>query len=106
MSCLAFTVNPAPSLEMTIGSVTALALNTERVTEQPALSLEAFGQPQLSVEPTVQSVVDVAPVQQLQLHLGEVCTVSGGRLVVLAAADGILRTRDGGFFLLDPALHQ
>lgn len=39
----------------------------------------------------------------LVVIISEVCAIGGGELCVLAAADGILRTRDGGFFLLDPA---
>jgi hypothetical protein len=42
-------------------------------------------------------------VQQATLTLGEVCTVSRGTIVVLAASDGPLRTRDGGYILLNPA---
>lgn len=38
-----------------------------------------------------------------QLTLGEVCTVNSGTIVVLAGSDGPLRTRDGGYFLLNPA---
>lgn len=37
------------------------------------------------------------------LHVGEVCGVSGGTLVVLAAKDGPLRTKNGGYLLLNPA---
>lgn len=45
----------------------------------------------------------VTPAQGVLLSVGEVCSVSPGTIVVLAASDGPLRTRDGGYFLLDPA---
>ena len=51
-------------------------------------------------EPTV---LKVTPVEGASLTIGEVCSVSPGTIVVLAASDGPLRTRDGGFLLLDPA---
>jgi hypothetical protein len=38
-----------------------------------------------------------------QITLGEVCAVNSGTIVVLAASDGPLRTRNGGYFLLNPA---
>jgi hypothetical protein len=44
----------------------------------------------------------VAAAGRVSLSVGKVCTVSGGTIVVLAASDGPLRTRDGGYFLLDP----
>ena len=37
------------------------------------------------------------------LTLGEVCTVNSGTIVALAGSDGPFRTRDGGYFLLNPA---
>jgi len=39
----------------------------------------------------------------LRLTVGEVCDASGGTLVVLAAKDGPLRTKNGGYLLLNPA---
>ena len=37
------------------------------------------------------------------LTLGEVCNINSGTIVVLAGSDGPFRTRDGGYFLLNPA---
>ena len=44
----------------------------------------------------------VETLPQMRMDIGEVCTVDSGTIVVLAASDGPLRTRDGGFFLLNP----
>ena len=46
--------------------------------------------------------LDVQPSPQMRIAIGEVCTVDSGTIVVLAASDGPLRTRDGGYFLLNP----
>ena len=46
--------------------------------------------------------LDVQPSPQMRMAIGEVCTVDSGTIVVLAASDGPLRTRDGGYFLLNP----
>jgi hypothetical protein len=48
-------------------------------------------------------VLKVTPVEGASLAVGEVCSVSPGTIVVLAASDGPLRTRDGGYLLLNPA---
>ena len=57
----------------------------------------------LAVSPSGPSALSVKPVAPSVLTIGEICSVSHGELVVLAAKDGPLRTRDGGFLLLDPA---
>ncbi|MBO4499205.1 MAG: hypothetical protein J5732_03000 [Bacteroidaceae bacterium] len=49
------------------------------------------------------AVLQVAQSGALRLTVGEVCGVSGGTLVVLAAQDGPLRTKNGGYLLLNPA---
>ena len=43
------------------------------------------------------------PVTDAILTIGEVCTVAGGTIVVLAAQDGPLRLANGGYLLLNPA---
>ena len=45
----------------------------------------------------------ITPVEAAQLTVGEVCTVSGGTIVVLAAQDGPLRLANGDYLLLNPA---
>ncbi len=70
--------------------------------EQSALAVVPTEQPSLAVTPAEQAALAVTPVQQATLALGEVCTVSSDTIVVLAASDGPMRTRDGGYFLLNP----
>jgi len=82
MNCLNFDLTPVPSAVLT---ATAVASAT------------------LAGTPAEQAAPVVTPVQQATITLGEVCTVSSDTIVVLAASDGPLRTRDGGYFLLDPA---
>ena len=38
----------------------------------------------------------------VKVTIGEVCAITNGELDALASTEGPLRTRDGGFFLLDP----
>ena len=57
----------------------------------------------LWVTPGDGASLKMTPVEGASLSIGEVCTVSPGTIVVLAASDGPLRTRDGGYLLLNPA---
>jgi len=79
------------------------------------LKLTIFGfpsEPSGEVVPVKDATLAVVPVQgaslavesspQMRMAIGEVCTVDSGTIVVLAASDGPLRTRDGGYFLLNP----
>ena len=102
MACLNFNLTPVPSAVLT---ATAVATATLAVTtaEQPSLEVTPVEQPSLAVTPADQAALAVTPVQQATLTLGEVCTVSNDTIVVLAASDGPLRTRDGGYILLNPA---
>ena len=48
--------------------------------------------------------VTITPRPQARVTVTQVCsTTVGGTFMVLAASDGILRLRDGGYILLDPA---
>ena len=57
----------------------------------------------LAVSPAAGASLGVTPTDGCTLTIGEVCSVSSGTLVVLAGSDGPLRTRDGGYLLLNPA---
>ena len=57
----------------------------------------------LDVTPVDGAMINLSPAQGVSFSIGEVCSVSPGTIVVLAASDGPLRTRDGGYLLLDPA---
>jgi hypothetical protein len=48
-------------------------------------------------------VAETSQVVGAQLVVGEACAVISGTIVVLAASDGPLRTRNGGYILLNPA---
>jgi hypothetical protein len=102
MACLDFEITPVSSAVLTATAVAAATLAVTTA-EQPALAVVPTEQPSLAVTPVEQAALAVTPVQQATLTLGEVCTVSSDTLVVLAASDGPLRTRDGGYILLNPA---
>lgn len=103
MACLNFVLTPVPSAVLTAAAV-ATATLAVTTAEQPSLEVTpAAEQPSLAVTPADQAALAVTPVQQATLVLGEVCTVSSDTIVVLAASDGPLRTRDGGYILLNPA---
>jgi hypothetical protein len=105
MACLNFDLTPVPSAVLTATAVAAATLAVTKA-EQPALAVVPTEQPALAVTPAEQAALAVPPVQQATLTLGEVCTVSRGTIVVLAASDGPLRTRDGGYILLSPATNS
>jgi hypothetical protein len=102
MACLNFDLTPVPSAVLTTTGVAAATLAVTTA-EQPALAVVPTEQPAIVVTPAEQAAIAVTPVQQATLTLGEVCTVSNDAIVVLAASDGPLRTRDGGYILLNPA---
>ncbi len=102
MNCLNFDLTPVPSAVLT-ATVVAAATLAVTAAEQPTLAVVPTEQPSLTVTPGEQAALAVTPVQQAKLTLGEVCTVSSDTIVVLAASDGPLRTRDGGYILLNPA---
>ena len=102
MACTTVTITPEPSAALAIAAVAAATLAVAPVA--PVSSRVAPVSPAaLTVTPAGQAVLTVTPQQQAVLTIGEVCSVSPGTLVVLAASDGPLRTRNGGYFLLDPA---
>lgn len=87
-----------------MGIIPAAPGTLDVVPGQPAvLDVDMQEQGLLDVVMQPQAVLGVVMQPQAVLTLGEICTVSSGTLVVLAASDGVLRTRDGGYFLLDPA---
>ena len=101
MTCLDFAIAPARQASLLIAA-TAASLSVETAT-MAQVDVAPTAQASASVVPAPDAKIAVAPKPQARLSIGEVCTISGGTLVVLAASDGPLRTRDGGFFLLNPA---
>lgn len=101
MTCLDFEIATARQASLLIAA-TAASLSIE-TTAMAHVDVTPGAQASASVVPVHDAELAVAPESQVRLSIGEVCTISGGTLVVLAASDGPLRTRDGGFFLLNPA---
>lgn len=66
------------------------------------LAIAAFTGVSLSVSAN-QPEVTVGGAKLATLTISEVCSVGDDSLVVLAASDGPLRTKNGGYILLDPA---
>ena len=79
---------------------------------EASLGLGIVGSAALALGETAQAAMTIAPKDQAALEtvltgasltLGEVCNINSGTIVVLAGSDGPFRTRDGGYFLLNPA---
>ena len=102
MACLTVKYTPVPKAVLTITPVHDHSLT---VTPQPkgTLAIAPTAKALLAVRPKVKASLTVSPTQKATLTIGQVCTVSRGELYVLAGTDGPLITRDGGYFLLDPA---
>lgn len=101
MACLKFTITPVLQAYLLV-SATAASLSIE-TTAMAGVNVTPAAQVSAKVTPVPKAELTVATEPQAQLTIGEVCTVSPGTIVVLAASDGPLRTRDGGYFLLNPA---
>ena len=69
-----------------------------------ALVVKPASQVKMAISPKVSAALSVTPKPQVGLVIGEVCSVSQEELYVLASTpEGPLRTRSGGYLLLDPA---
>lgn len=103
MSCISLNVTPvAPAVLDTI-PVDGASLAVEPA-GGATLAMEPAGGVTLEATPFDDGMaLDATPIVGCTLIIGEVCSVSGGTIVVLAASDGPLRTRDGGYLLLNPA---
>lgn len=95
-------VTPVGKLMMSVAAVQGASLTA--AAQAPSV-LTATGEQRLKLshEQETRTNITVVPVSQATLSVKEICSVSGGTIVVLAASDGPLRTRDGGYFLLNPA---
>lgn len=101
MGCLKFDVTPTQQAVLSVTPVAEATLVVAAV-KAPVLELKPVQDALLMLKPVVAPVLSLQPVPQPQLTVGEVCTVSGGTIVVLAASDGPLRTKNGGYILLNP----
>lgn len=101
MACLELTLTVAAPSSLAVTADTPASLSVETAAA-PSVGVVPVKDATLAVVPVQGASLDVEPSPQLRMTVGEVCTVGGGTIVVLAASDGPLRTRDGGFFLLNP----
>lgn len=102
MGCLTLKVTPLQPAELTVRGVggATMAVNPEQAAE---ISVSPEEEAALSVKLTPGASLNVIPGKAAELSIGEVCSVTPGTIVVLAASDGPLRTKNGGYLLLNPA---
>lgn len=101
MGCITLTVNPVAPAVLGVTPQEGASLAVSPV-QGASLGVVPASPAVVGVAPVAPAVLSVTPQEGCTLTIGEVCSVTGGRLVVLAASDGPLRTRDGGYILLDP----
>lgn len=101
MACLLLSVTSLQSVALAAEVMSEPRLTTAAA-EPPSLAVSTADTAKMTILAQAQAAVGVTSLQQATLTVGEVCSVSGGTITVLAAADGPLRTRDGGYFLLNP----
>lgn len=101
MSCLNVTITPVAPSVLSVAPVAGASVTVE--TAAPAtLSVTPAEPARVDVYPSPQASVTLTPTEGIRLTIGEVCSITGGDLYVLAASDGPLRTPDGGYILLKP----
>jgi hypothetical protein len=105
MACLTVNITPILPAETTLTTVpTASANVTVAAQAEVSIALSPAAAVDCHVQPS--AVSTIALTDRMVVNISEVCAIGGGELCVLAASDGILRTREGGFFLLDPAREE
>lgn len=102
MACLDFSVLPVKKPDMTLTALPRLRLSVSKVSQPSAMTLTPQTRASVALAVQQRTKLSVAPLAGPRLMIGEVCSVSAGELYVLAASDGPLRTKDGGYFLLSP----
>lgn len=102
MSCLLVSITHTRPAEIAVAAVAAAAVSvTAAARAETSVEAAPVAVARCQVQPT--AAVSITGIGRPVVTISEVCAIGGGELCVLAASDGILRTRDGGFFLLDPA---
>jgi hypothetical protein len=102
MACLSVNITPIRPAETVVAAVAAASANAN-VATQAKTSVEVSPVAKVGCQVQSSAVAVIALTGRMVVNISEVCAIGGGDLYVLAASDGILRTREGGFFLLDPA---
>lgn len=102
MACITLTVTPVAPAVLGVTPKEGASL-TVSPAAGASLGVTPAAPAALHVAPQACASLGVTPTDGCTLTIGEVCSVSSGTLVVLAGSDGPLRTRDGGYLLLNPA---
>jgi hypothetical protein len=101
MGCLTFKLTPTAPPHLGISPNEGAKL-TVIPNDGALLSITPKEGAFLGVTPVDGSQLKVVPTDNARLSIGAVCTVGSGTLVVLAASDGLIYTKNGGYFLLNP----
>ena len=105
MACLSVNITPISPAETVVAAVAAASANvTVAAQTEISIALSPVAAVNCHVQPL--AVSTIALTDRMVVNISEVCAIGSGELCVLAASDGILRTREGGFFLLDPAREE
>jgi len=102
MACVELTLTVGDPAAMTVKAEPSAAVALEQ-TESSAVALASGSSAGMTISQMSPAALQTVMSAAASLTLGEVCTVNSGTIVVLAASDGPLRTRNGGYFLLNPA---
>ena len=102
MACVELTLTVGDPAAMTVKAEPSAAVALEQ-TEPSAVALALGPSAGMTISQMSPAALQTVMPAAAQLTLGEVCTVNSGTIVVLAGSDGPFRTRDGGYFLLNPA---
>lgn len=105
MGCLRMkvTVLPVPTFAVQVN------LNAQLVATpvpKPVLAITLAPKPKVTTAPVPNAKLEVAPLPNPTVTLAEVCSVSGGTIMVLAATDGRLRFNTGDYWTLDPSQEE
>lgn len=96
-------VTPIEQAALSVMVSEPVALHVRPVPATAAIALTPAPQLGVGLTHAPHAVLHVDATRQALLWIGEVCCIGDGTLTVLAASDGPLRTKDGGYILLDPA---
>jgi len=102
MACVELTLTVGDPAAMTVKAEPSAAVALEP-SEPSAVAITPEPSAGMTISQMSPAALQTVMPAAAQLTLGEVCTVNSGTIVVLAGSDGPFRTRDGGYFLLNPA---
>lgn len=102
MACVELTLTVGDPAAMTVKAEPSAAVALEK-SEPSSVALASGPSAGMTISQMSQAALKMTLPSAATLTLGEVCTVNSGTIVALAGSDGPFRTRDGGYFLLNPA---